>query len=68
MVMPGSFPSNFLALQNLQFGPSVIFLAKFAIAWPFAYHLLNGIRHLVRRTVQHFSVGTKNAYLPLPVY
>ena len=46
MVLPGNFPSAFLSLQSAHFGPALIFAAKFAIAWPFAYHLLNGVRHL----------------------
>ena len=34
-------------VQSFGFGPAVITAAKFAIAWPFVYHLFNGLRHLV---------------------
>ena len=34
-------------VQGLGLGPAVITAAKFAIAWPFVYHLFNGLRHLV---------------------
>ena len=43
-----SFPATLEVLQAAQFGPALIFAAKFALAWPFAYHALNGIRHLVQ--------------------
>jgi len=33
-------------VQGLGLGPAVITAAKFAIAWPFVYHLFNGLRHL----------------------
>lgn len=33
-------------VQALGLGPAIITTAKFAIAWPFVYHLLNGFRHL----------------------
>ena len=34
-------------VQALNLGPALITTAKFAIAWPFVYHLFNGVRHLV---------------------
>jgi len=34
-------------VQALGLGPAIITTAKFAIAWPFVYHLFNGLRHLV---------------------
>ena len=46
MTLPANFPATFLALQNAHYGPAVIFAAKMAIAWPFSYHLLNGLRHM----------------------
>ena len=46
----GNFGDALTALQAMQFGGATIFAAKFAIAFPFTYHLFNGIRHLVRRT------------------
>jgi len=33
-------------VQALGLGPTLITAAKFAIAWPFTYHLFNGFRHL----------------------
>ena len=30
-------------------------LVKFSIAWPFTYHLLNGVRHLVWDTGRELS-------------
>ena len=33
-------------VANLGMGAPLIFAAKFTIAWPVAYHLLNGFRHL----------------------
>ena len=43
----GNFGDALTALQAMQFGGPTIFAAKFAIAFPFTYHLFNGIRHLV---------------------
>lgn len=42
-----SFPALLTSVQALGFGSALIFLGKFAIAWPVVYHLLNGLRHLV---------------------
>ena len=33
-------------IQDLHYGAPLIFLAKFALAWPVTFHLLNGCRHL----------------------
>jgi len=33
-------------VQALNLGPALITTAKFVIAWPFVYHLFNGVRHL----------------------
>ena len=44
----GNFGDALTALQAMQFGGAAIFAAKFAIAFPFTFHLFNGIRHLVR--------------------
>ena len=40
-------------VQGLGLGPAVITAAKFAIAWPFVYHLFNGLRHLVKHNLYH---------------
>lgn len=42
-----SYPAALAWVQSLGFGGALIFLGKFAIAWPVMYHLLNGLRHLV---------------------
>ena len=47
LALPGSFPQYLAMVQDMHLGPAMIFLAKFAIAWPFAFHLFNGCRHLV---------------------
>ena len=43
-----TFPVFLAYLQSWKFGGALIFLGKFAIAWPVTYHLFNGLRHLVR--------------------
>ena len=43
----GNFGDALTALQAMQFGGATIFAAKFAIVYPFTFHLFNGIRHLV---------------------
>ena len=50
MALPGTFPQYLAMLQELHIGAPILFTAKFALAWPFTYHLLNGIRHLVMDT------------------
>ena len=42
-----TFPIFLAYLQSWKFGGALIFLGKFAIAWPVTYHLFNGLRHLV---------------------
>jgi len=46
LALPGSFPHYLNALNSCQFGGGMIFLTKFALAFPFMFHLSNGIRHL----------------------
>lgn len=48
MVLPGSYPHYLDLIHSLSFGPFLIGLAKFGIAFPVSYHTYNGIRHLVR--------------------
>ncbi|CAB4060844.1 SDHC [Lepeophtheirus salmonis] len=46
-LIPFLLPSNFPTfLQSLEVAPSLILLFKFGIAFPFAFHSWNGIRHL----------------------
>ena len=46
-VIPGTFPMFMDSLVITH--PHIITTAKFVIAWPFAFHLCNGLRHLVSR-------------------
>merc|ERR1719367_1534476 len=39
-----TFPVALSAMQTLN--PALVFLGKFAIAWPVCYHFFNGLRHL----------------------
>ena len=48
LLIPGTFPEALAVLQDMHFGPALISTAKFALAWPVTYHILNGMRHLVR--------------------
>ncbi len=43
----GNFGDCLASLQSAHYGSATIFAAKFVVAFPFAYHLLNGCRHLV---------------------
>ena len=47
MALTTNFPAALAALQATQLGAPTLFALKFAIAWPVAFHTLNGIRHLV---------------------
>jgi len=47
MTLPGTFPMWLGYIQDLHIGAPLIFAAKFALAWPISFHLLNGVRHLV---------------------
>ena len=41
-----SYPALLEMVQSFGLGGALIFLGKFAIAWPVTYHLFNGLRHL----------------------
>jgi len=41
------YPHYLNELAHMQFGFAVIYAAKFAIAFPFMFHSLNGVRHLI---------------------
>lgn len=47
LALSAPFPAYLEALQSAQMGGAMIFAAKFALAWPFTFHLFNGCRHLV---------------------
>ncbi|XP_051890989.1 succinate dehydrogenase cytochrome b560 subunit, mitochondrial [Pristis pectinata] len=46
LLLPGDYPSYLELVRSLQLGPGLIGAAKFAIAFPLAYHTWNGVRHL----------------------
>jgi succinate dehydrogenase/fumarate reductase cytochrome b subunit len=47
LFMSGHFSENVAALQNMHLSPTLIILAKATLAFPFCFHFVNGIRHLV---------------------
>lgn len=47
MVLPASYPYYLGMLQATHLSPAIILAAKFLIAFPFSYHLVNGMRHLI---------------------
>lgn len=49
-----TFPIFLAYLQSWKFGGALIFLGKFALAWPVTYHLFNGLRHLVSLSIIPF--------------
>ncbi|XP_063802978.1 succinate dehydrogenase cytochrome b560 subunit, mitochondrial isoform X2 [Pseudophryne corroboree] len=46
VALPGDYASYLELIKSLSLGPALIYSAKFAIAFPFMFHTLNGIRHL----------------------
>ncbi|XP_069807518.1 succinate dehydrogenase cytochrome b560 subunit, mitochondrial [Dendropsophus ebraccatus] len=46
LVLPGDYASYLELIKSLNLGPALIYSAKFAITFPFAYHTWNGVRHL----------------------
>lgn len=46
LVLPHDFSYYMDVVQSWQLGTSTVMAAKFTLAYPFTYHLLNGIRHL----------------------
>lgn len=47
LFMSGHFSENVAVLQNMHLSPTLIILAKATLAFPFCFHFVNGIRHLV---------------------
>lgn len=45
--LPESFPFYMESLQAMDLNTWIITVGKFCVAFPFSYHFLNGIRHLV---------------------
>ncbi len=46
MTLPGSYP-YYLSMLEAAHLPLVVLAGKFLIAFPFSYHLINGMRHLI---------------------
>lgn len=46
MIATVPYPVLLNMVQELHFGPAIIFSAKFLLAWPVMFHLFNGFRHL----------------------
>ncbi len=67
MVLPGTFPTMLAELQSFHFAAPLIFLAKFGLAWPVTYHLLNGVRHLAWDLGKGFKIPEvyKSGYVVL---
>jgi len=47
VALPNSYPYYLNLVETMHYGGSLIFLAKFALAFPFMFHTCNGVRHLV---------------------
>merc|ERR1719233_1268333 len=45
-VLPGDYATYLNMIKDLSLGPVLITSAKFVLAYPLAYHALNGVRHL----------------------
>ena len=62
--MASNYSYPWVLSQVAQFsfmGPALIFLGKFAIAWPVMYHLFNGVRHLVSNFILFFCLACEKA-------
>lgn len=46
MCLPASFPYYIGLLSSTHYGAALMFGAKFCVAFPFSFHVFNGIRHL----------------------
>jgi len=60
LVSSSSFPQIVETIANLHYGAATIALAKFYIAFPFTYHLCNGVRHLAWDLGKGFELDTLN--------
>ncbi|GFR72038.1 succinate dehydrogenase cytochrome b560 subunit, mitochondrial [Elysia marginata] len=47
LCLPGDFTSYFNAVREMDIPSPVIYGLKFLLAFPFAFHLMAGLRHLV---------------------
>jgi len=46
MALPSSYPHYLNLVAGMDLGFALIYTAKFALVFPFMFHLMNGIRHL----------------------
>lgn len=60
MVLPASFP-HYLGMLEAAHLPLVVLAGKFLIAFPFSYHLINGMRHLVWDTGFNLTIKGINS-------
>lgn len=58
VLLPNSYPYYLTLLAGSAAGKAAIALAKFALGWPFFFHTLNGVRHLVWDMGRGFSLKT----------
>ncbi|XP_073489460.1 succinate dehydrogenase cytochrome b560 subunit, mitochondrial-like [Aquarana catesbeiana] len=67
LVLPGDFASHLELVKSLSLGPTLIYAAKFALAFPVAYHSWNGIRHLAWDLGKGFKIPqvTQTGYIVL---
>ncbi|GAB1285688.1 Succinate dehydrogenase cytochrome b560 subunit, mitochondrial [Apodemus speciosus] len=57
LLLPGNFESYLMFVKSLCLGPTLIYAAKFVLAYPLMYHSMNGVRHLVLREVWDLGKG-----------
>lgn len=43
----GHFSENLAVLENMHLSPALLLIVKATLAFPFCFHFVNGIRHLV---------------------
>lgn len=46
-LLPGDYTMYLNMIKDWELGPALITSAKFVLAYPFVYHAVNGVRHLV---------------------
>ncbi|XP_022095873.1 succinate dehydrogenase cytochrome b560 subunit, mitochondrial-like [Acanthaster planci] len=45
--LPGGFESSLAIVKSWSYGAALLFLTKLYVVWPFCYHYMNGIRHMI---------------------
>lgn len=64
---PGSFPHMVEAVQAMHIAAPIIFVGKMLLASPAAYHISNGLRHLVSGKLINKSKKYSNLF-PMLLY